>query len=149
MPLAKAAPRPYPAGMGGSGPNSGLHPRKRSAVFARDKRALELLILWLVGFGAGRRVLEAGAQQGAAESRGCALAAWLCHFYRLYPSPRGFSAANKAAFQCQPCSGQAGPWEMLKLGAPADFSCSASLWFCPLLGFAAKAGWQEQIAQGQ
>lgn len=63
MPLAKAAPRPYPAGMGGSGPNSGLHPRKCSAVFARDKRALELLVLWLFGFGAGRRVLEAGREQ--------------------------------------------------------------------------------------
>lgn len=64
MPLAKAVPRPYPAGMGGSGPNSGLHPRKCSAVFARDKPALKLLILWLFWFGAGRRVLEAGAQQG-------------------------------------------------------------------------------------
>lgn len=38
---------------------------------------------------------------------------------------------------------------MLNLGAAEDFSCSASLWFCPLLGFATQPGWQEQVAEGQ
>lgn len=66
MPLVKPPPQPCPAGMGGSGANSGLPHRKCSAVSARDNCALKLLILRLFGLGAGGRVLEAAAQQGAA-----------------------------------------------------------------------------------
>lgn len=108
MSLAKPAPhRHAPCSDGlfwSSGLNSGLYGLKRTRGFARDNCALKSLVLCcgLVGYGAVRGVLEAGAQQGAVGQLKPGAALWQPGFaisacFALPPgASSSFSAPNKA-----------------------------------------------------
>lgn len=95
-----------PAVMGCSGPNTGLHGLKRTRVFARDNCAAKLLVLCrgLLGYGAVRGVLEAGAQQGAGGQLKPGAALWQpgfavsAHFILPLGASSSFFTPNKAVF---------------------------------------------------